>query len=73
MARSEIARRAAKLGEPGALTENASNEFAEKGLVNLLLPVGYGGVETSFLVFSMILRGKSVGVCLRRIASHRAG
>ncbi len=51
----EIAPRAAELDETGAFPEYARKLFAENGLLNPLLPSKYGGVETSFITFSMIL------------------
>ena len=47
--------RAAELDETAAFPEYARKVFAENGILNPLLPVEYGGVRTSFLVFSMIL------------------
>jgi len=51
----DIAPRAAQLDEHGGLPEHSLRVFAENGLLNPLLPARYGGVETSFLLFSMIL------------------
>ncbi len=51
----EIAPRAAELDESGAFPEYARKLFAENGLLNPLLPAKFGGVETSFLTFSMII------------------
>jgi alkylation response protein AidB-like acyl-CoA dehydrogenase len=51
----EIAPRAAELDENGKFPEHARRVFAHNGLLNPLLPGEFGGVETSFLVFSMIL------------------
>jgi len=53
--KKEIAPRAAELDETAAFPEYARKVFAENGILNPLLPVEYGGVRTSFLVFSMIL------------------
>jgi len=55
IAQKEIKPRAAELDEKGAFPEHALNVFAENGLLNPLLPALYGGVESSFLTFSMIL------------------
>ena len=55
IAEKEIAPRAAALDESGHFPEHAHKVFAENGLLNPLLPAEYGGVETSFLTFSMIL------------------
>jgi alkylation response protein AidB-like acyl-CoA dehydrogenase len=51
----EIAPRAAELDEKGEFPEHALSVFAENGLLNPLLPEEFGGVGTSFVVFSMIL------------------
>ena len=51
----EIAPKAAELDETGAFPEHARMLFAENGILNPLLPAEYGGVETTFLTFSMIL------------------
>jgi alkylation response protein AidB-like acyl-CoA dehydrogenase len=51
----EIAPRAAELDDTGVFPEYARKLFAENGLLNPLLPSKYGGVETSFLTFSMII------------------
>jgi cyclohex-1-ene-1-carbonyl-CoA dehydrogenase len=53
--KKEIAPRAAEIDETGAFPEYARNVFAENGILNPLLPADFGGVETSFLLFSMIL------------------
>ncbi|MFZ5864273.1 MAG: acyl-CoA dehydrogenase family protein [Thermodesulfobacteriota bacterium] len=55
IAEREIAPRAAQLDETAAFPEHSHKVFAENGLLNPLLPVHYGGVETSMLMFSMIL------------------
>ncbi|MBI4962216.1 MAG: acyl-CoA dehydrogenase family protein [Desulfomonile tiedjei] len=55
IAEKEIKPRAAELDETGGFPDHALNVFAENGLLNPLLPSQYGGVETSFLTFSMIL------------------
>lgn len=51
----EIAPRAANLDETAGFPDHSLAAFAENGLLNPLLPAEYGGVETSFLTFSMIL------------------
>ena len=55
IALKEIAPRAADLDETAGFPDHSLNAFAENGLLNPLLPAEYGGVETSFLTFSMIL------------------
>ena len=55
LALKEIAPRAAKLDEVGGFPQHSLDAFAHNGLLNPLLSVRYGGVETSFLTFSMIL------------------
>lgn len=55
MAEKEIGPRAAELDETGGFPHHALKLFAENGLLNPLLPEAYGGVGTSFLMFSMIL------------------
>jgi len=55
IAQKEIKPHAAELDEKGAFPEHALNVFAENGLLNPLLPAVYGGVEATFLTFSMIL------------------
>jgi len=55
IAEKEIAPRAAELDESGHFPDHALKVFAENGLLNPLLPAEYGGVETPFLTFSMIL------------------
>lgn len=55
----EIAPKAAEIDETAAFPEHARSVFAENGLLNPLLPVEYGGVQTSLLVFSMILEAIS--------------
>lgn len=55
IAERELAPKAAELDETGGLPHHALKVFAENGLLNPLLPERYGGVETSFLMFSMIL------------------
>ncbi len=52
---NEIAPRAAELDESGEFPYHALDVFAENGLLNPLLPERYGGVDTSFPIFSMIL------------------
>ncbi|MDQ7784546.1 MAG: acyl-CoA dehydrogenase family protein [Desulfomonilaceae bacterium] len=51
----EIAPRAAELDETGEFPWYAVETFADNGLLNALLPVRYGGVETSLLLFSMTI------------------
>lgn len=51
----EILPRAALLDESAGFPDHALETFAANGLLNPLLPDEYGGVETSFLLFSMIL------------------
>lgn len=53
--RQEIAPRAAELDQTAAFPEHARRMFAENGVLNPLLPEAYGGIETSLLVFAMIL------------------
>ncbi|MBM4327687.1 MAG: acyl-CoA dehydrogenase [Deltaproteobacteria bacterium] len=55
IAEREIAPRAAELDETAAFPHHSHRVFAENGLLNPLLPIQYGGVETSTLMFSMIL------------------
>ncbi len=55
IALKEIGPRAADLDETAGFPDHSLNAFAENGLLNPLLPAEYGGVETSFLTFSMIL------------------
>ncbi len=55
IASKEIAPRAAELDETAGFPDHALEAFAENGLLNPLLPAEYGGVETSFLTFCMIL------------------
>jgi cyclohex-1-ene-1-carbonyl-CoA dehydrogenase len=55
IALKEIAPRAAELDETAAFPTHSLESFAENGLLNPLLPAECGGVETSFLTFSMIL------------------
>jgi alkylation response protein AidB-like acyl-CoA dehydrogenase len=55
IAEREIAPRAAQLDETAAFPDHSHKVFAENGLLNALLPVQYGGVETSMLMFSMTL------------------
>lgn len=59
--KNEIAPRAAELDEAGGFPERARTVFAENGVLNPLLPAEYGGVETSFLLFSMILEEIAYG------------
>lgn len=51
----EIAPRAAELDETAAFPVHALELFAENGVLTPLLPPEFGGVGTSFLMFSMIL------------------
>lgn len=55
IAQKEIAPYAAELDEKGHFPEHTLNVFVENGLLTPLLPVEYGGVATSFLIFSMIV------------------
>ena len=55
IAEKEIASRAAELDEEGYFPEYALKVFAENGILNPLLPMEYGGVETSYLIFCMIV------------------
>jgi len=55
IAEKEIKPRAAELDEKGVFPEHSLKVFAENGLLNPLLPAAYGGVEQTFLTFSMIL------------------
>ena len=55
IALKEIAPHAAELDETAGFPHHSLQAFAENGLLNPLLPAKYGGVETSFLTFSMIL------------------
>lgn len=55
LVRKEIAPRAAELDEIGGFSQHALDAFSRNGLLNPLLSERYGGVETSFLTFSMIL------------------
>lgn len=55
IAEKEIKPRAAQLDETAGFPEHALKMFADNGLLNPLLPTRYGGVETSFLTFAMIL------------------
>lgn len=55
IAAKEIGPRAAELDEAGGFPFHALEAFAENGLLNPLLPGQYGGVDLSFLTFSMIL------------------
>jgi alkylation response protein AidB-like acyl-CoA dehydrogenase len=54
IAEVEIAPRAAEIDETAAFPEHTRKVFAENGVLNPLLPPEYGGVQTSFLVCSMI-------------------
>ena len=53
--KNDIEPKAAELDESGSFPDHALNVFAENGLLNPLLPEKYGGAESSFLTFSMIL------------------
>ena len=55
IAAQEIAPLAAQIDETGEFPSHAHRTFAANGLLNPLLPAQYGGVETSFFTFSMIL------------------
>lgn len=55
IAAKEIAPRAAELDETAGFPHYAVGVFAENGLLTPLLPAEYGGVELSFLLFSMVL------------------
>ena len=51
----DIAPRAAELDETAGFPDYARDVFADNGVLNPLLPAEYGGVETSFLTFALIL------------------
>ena len=53
--RGEIAPRAAELDEHGGFPDHTHKVFAENDLLNPLLPVQYGGVGLSYMMFSLIL------------------
>jgi alkylation response protein AidB-like acyl-CoA dehydrogenase len=53
--KNNIEPKAAELDETAGFPDHALAVFADNGLLNPLLPEEYGGVETSFLLFSMIL------------------
>ena len=55
MVREEIAPRAAELDESGGFPHKTLELLAENGLLNPLLPAAYGGVETSYYTFALIL------------------
>ncbi len=55
IAAREIAPRAAELDETAGFPHHAVDVFAQNGLLTPLLPTKYGGVELTFLVFSMVL------------------
>ncbi|MBM3302346.1 MAG: acyl-CoA dehydrogenase family protein, partial [Deltaproteobacteria bacterium] len=55
IAAKEIGPRAAELDERAGFPEYALATFAENGVLNPLLPDEYGGVQASFLMFSLIL------------------
>lgn len=55
IAAKEIAPRAAELDETAGFPDYAVDVFAQNGLLTPLLPAEYGGVELSFLLFSMVL------------------
>lgn len=57
----EIAPRAAELDETAAFPAHSLELFAENGVLTPLLPEEYGGVGTSFLMFSMILEAIGKG------------
>ena len=55
MVDDEIGPLAAELDETAAFPNRAHHLFAENGLLNPLLPAQYGGVETSYYTFALIL------------------
>jgi alkylation response protein AidB-like acyl-CoA dehydrogenase len=55
IATREIAPRAAELDEKAGFPRHAVDIFAQNGLLTPLLPTEYGGVQLSFLLFSMVL------------------
>ncbi|MDQ1285455.1 MAG: Acyl-CoA dehydrogenase, partial [Thermodesulfobacteriota bacterium] len=55
IATREIAPRAAELDETAGFPQHAVDVFAQNGLLTPLLPAEYGGVQLSFLLFSMVL------------------
>ncbi len=54
--RGEIAPLAAELDERGGFPDHTHKVFAENDLLNPLLPVQYGGVGLSYMMFSLITR-----------------
>ncbi len=52
---NEIEPRAAELDDTAEFPEHALKVFAENGILTPLLPAEYGGVETSFVTFAMII------------------
>ena len=55
IAEREIAPRAAELDEKAGFPHHAVDIFAQNGLLTPLLPTEHGGVQLSFLLFSMVL------------------
>lgn len=55
IATREIAPRAAELDETAGFPQHAVDVFAQNGLLTPLLPAEHGGVQLSFLLFSMVL------------------
>jgi alkylation response protein AidB-like acyl-CoA dehydrogenase len=55
IARAEIAPRAAELDEQGGFPDHSHKVFAQNDLLNPLLPIQYGGVGLSYMMFSLIL------------------
>lgn len=55
IAAKEIAPRAAELDETAGFPHHAIEVFAQNGLLTPLLPNEFGGVQLSFLVFSIVL------------------
>ncbi|MGB6068582.1 MAG: acyl-CoA dehydrogenase family protein [Desulfomonilaceae bacterium] len=51
----EIAPKAAELDETAGFPQHSLDAFAKNGILNALLPALYGGVQVSFILFSMIL------------------
>ena len=55
IAEREIAPRAAELDEKAGFPHHSVDIFAQNGLLTPLLPTEHGGVQLSFLLFSMVL------------------
>ena len=55
IATNEIEPRAAELDETAGFPDHALKMFSENGILTPLLPEKYGGVETSFVTFAMII------------------